>query len=300
MTLAGKIRHWFSPHASNNFRANLLHNSSLILVLGIFLSLNLFVRLLDNTSAHILGFTSSVTVDEVVRETNATRLSAGLSTLSYNEKLADAARRKAANMLEENYWAHTSPSGKTPWVWFQAAGYNYTVAGENLAKDFASTSRMIEAWMASPTHRDNIVNPKYQEIGIAVVPGTLQGSDTVLVVQLFGSTSGGAVTAQAPAVKSTPAPTVLPAVTEVTAPVVTPEPVVPPVNEIQTPKWSEFKLEKTLSIATTALFILVLVADLVMAESKVVSRRVGKNWAHIIFINFILLAVVIVTAGKIM
>ena len=302
MTLAGKIRHWFSPHASNNFRANLLHNSSLILVLGIFLSLNLFVRLLDNTSAHILGFTSSVTVDEVVRETNATRLSAGLSTLSYNEKLADAARRKAANMLEENYWAHTSPSGKTPWVWFQAAGYNYVVAGENLAKDFASTSRMIEAWMASPTHRDNIVNPKYQEIGIAVVPGTLQGSDTVLVVQLFGSTSGGAVTAQAP-VQSSPAPTVLPAVTEVTVPAVTPAPAVPTVNELQTPptpKWSEFKLAKTLSIATTALFILVLVADLVMAESKVISRRVGKNWAHIIFINFILLAVVIVNAGKIM
>jgi uncharacterized protein YkwD len=94
-------------------------------------------------------------------------------------------------MMSENYWSHNSPSGKSPWVWFNQAGYNYVYAGENLAKDFGSTSRMMEAWMASPTHKENIVSPKYEEIGIAVVPGNIGGQDTVLVVQLFGAQNGG-------------------------------------------------------------------------------------------------------------
>lgn len=310
MSVFAKLRHWLLPHHTNNFRARLLHNSGIFAVIALVLAVNVFVRLLDSTPLHILGFTSTVTIDEVVRLTNERRIAAGLKTLSYNEKLADAARRKAANMLEENYWAHNSPSGKSPWVWFTDAGYKYTFAGENLAKDFGDSTRMMEAWMNSQTHRDNIVNSKYQEIGVAVVPGTLLGQETVLVVQLFGTSSGGG--GSVPQAASVPPVAVTPQVTEVktvpAAPVSTPVPEVisatpeevAAVQEVTAPILNEFKVKKYLSLTTTILFILVLVFDLLVAESRALSRRVGKNWAHIVFINVILLAVTIVNAGSIM
>ncbi len=316
MSFSAKIRHYFTPHHTNNFRAKLLHNSGIFFFIGMLLTGNLFLRLLDATPYHILGFTSSITINEVVSATNSERTRAGLPTLVYSEKLADAARRKAANMIEEDYWAHNSPSGKTPWVWFKSAGYGYLYAGENLAKDFGSTDRMLAAWMASPTHRDNIVNAKYKEIGIAVVPGTLQGKDTMLVVQLFGSPANGTVaaadtsnsTVATKEVKpaATPAPTIVPTVSIVDNPVpevqsATPESVEAVVAEVQVqPKLNEFTLKKIMSLATTLLFILVLVIDLILAESKVISRRVGKNWAHIVFINVILLATTILNAGSIL
>jgi tRNA modification GTPase len=91
MSLSRKLRHWFTPHVSNNFRAKLLHNTGIFALLGIILSLQVFLRLLEHSPLHILGFTSSITIDEVVRATNETRVAAGLPALSYNEKLADAA-----------------------------------------------------------------------------------------------------------------------------------------------------------------------------------------------------------------
>jgi hypothetical protein len=312
MTFFGKLRHWFTPHHTNNFRAKLLHNTGIVAVIAILLTGNLFIRLLDDPSLHILGFTSSITIDEIVRATNEQRVGAGLEPLSYSEKLADAARRKAANMFEENYWAHNSPSGKSPWVWIKAAGYNYVYAGENLAKDFGDTSRLMSAWMASPTHRDNVINSKYKEIGLAVVPGSILGQETVLVVQLFGTPNSGSVPAASPAVPNqakaeTPAPQVVAEVQGREVAEMVPsdveilqlEPAKSPVA-IAPAKFNKFSLARTLNLATTALFILALVVDLYLAESRKLSRRVGNNWAHILFINLILLVTVIVNAGKIM
>lgn len=310
------LRHWFTPHHSNNFRAKILHNTGWLALIGVFLTFNIFVRSLDSTSLHVLGFTSSITIDEVVRQTNEQRVALGLKPLKYNETLADAARRKAANMFAENYWAHVSPKGENPWTWFSAAGYKYTHAGENLAKDFGSTDRMVSAWMASPTHRANIVNDTFQDIGVAVVPGTLLGSDTVLVVQLFGTTAGAgtvaapAKVAQVEGVATTPAPkqTAVTAKPTVTPVVATPEPA--PVNELKTletpaplgknPAMNEFDLRRLAGLVTTALLILVLLADAFFAESRQLSRRVGKNWAHILYINVILILVTIINAGRIL
>lgn len=319
MSLAANLRHLFTPHTTNNFRARLLHNVGIFSFIGVILVGNIFIRILDNQSLHILGFTSSVTIDEVVRSTNAQRAASGLKPLAYNEKLADAARRKAANMLSENYWAHNSPSGKSPWTWFKAAGYTYVFAGENLAKDFGDTNRMMNAWMASPTHKENIINPKYSEIGIAVVPGSLQGNDTVLVVQLFGAPATGTIAA-APVAKKTPQVAQVKGVDNKVAP--TAEVTKIPVEEVEQPlriaeikevvspaqspvpavmaQINQFSLARVLNLVTTGLFILTLIIDLFLAESRSLSRRVGNNWAHIIFINLILLATTIVNAGRIM
>src|SRR5258708_28336998 len=94
-------------------------------------------------------------------------------------------------MFANQFWAHVAPDGTSPWQFFKNAGYQYYSAGENLARDFSNTSDMMAAWMASPTHRANIVNGRFREIGVAVVDGRLLGSDTTLVVQLFGTPLSG-------------------------------------------------------------------------------------------------------------
>ena len=86
-------------------------------------------------------------------------------------------------MFSKDYWAHNAPDGTTPWVFIKNTGYNYIYAGENLARGFNSASDVINAWMNSPEHRQNVLSPNYQNVGFAVATGTLSGEDTVLVVE---------------------------------------------------------------------------------------------------------------------
>ncbi len=95
--------------------------------------------------------------------------------------------RKAEDMLTNNYFSHTSPAGITPWKWIEDADYDYNYAGENLAMDFTSAEKMNDAWLTSPTHRANILNEKYKDIGVAVKEGVINGRATIVVVQMFGS-----------------------------------------------------------------------------------------------------------------
>ncbi len=124
----------------------------------------------------------------LVSLTNSERSKNGLGSLSVNSALTAAASAKANDMLAKNYFAHTSPDGRTPWDFIHAAGYNYTYAGENLAIGYSSASELMSAWMASATHRENILNSNFREIGIAVVAGKYDGVDTIIVAQEFGAT----------------------------------------------------------------------------------------------------------------
>lgn len=183
-------RHWshfFIPKPENNFRAGILKNGFLMLLVGFYLLNQLFIKSLTYIKPGVLGYSSEITVQKVFDQTNQERTNLGLKPLTYNSLLSQSATKKAEDMFTKNYWAHTSPSGKTPWDFFRSIGYQYSVAGENLARDFYDTDSLIKAWMNSPTHRENIINSKYQEIGIGVVNGTLGGIKTTLVVQHFGT-----------------------------------------------------------------------------------------------------------------
>jgi hypothetical protein len=117
---------------------------------------------------------------------NETRQSMGLTALVENQKLNEAARMKAENMVKNNYFAHTSPTGVSPWHWFSEAGYNYKYAGENLAVGFYESEEVYNAWLNSPLHRENILNPNYKEVGTAVLFG-FGPNNAVVVVQEFAS-----------------------------------------------------------------------------------------------------------------
>jgi hypothetical protein len=103
-------------------------------------------------------------------------------------------------MVKNNYFAHTSPAGISPWYWFVNVGYNFTAAGENLAVDFSDSADVTSAWMNSPEHRANILNGGFTEIGMATAQGTFEGRQAVYVVELFG-TPAAAVASLAPAVR---------------------------------------------------------------------------------------------------
>lgn len=141
------------------------------------------------TTGHIevLGRVSNITTSELLSGTNHERASEGLGELKMNDSLNEAAFRKAQDMFANDYWAHTSPSGVKPWRWLADVGYRYSVAGENLAKNYPNASAAVAAWMGSETHRANILNDKYSEVGFAVVDGELNGRETTLVVAFYGA-----------------------------------------------------------------------------------------------------------------
>lgn len=120
---------------------------------------------------------------------NDDRVSNDLAILKTNPVLVAAAQAKANDMAVRGYFAHVSPEGVDPWHWFKEAGYSFEYAGENLAIDFADSADVERAWMNSPTHRENILNEHYTEIGIATAQGTYEGRPTTFVVQEFGAPS---------------------------------------------------------------------------------------------------------------
>jgi uncharacterized protein YkwD len=173
------------PHHKNNHRPLAIQSSGLFLFLVVLLFSQLAVNFFSSSS-RLLGYATNISVSQVINFSNDERKNAGLPTLSENSNLSKAAAFKAKDMLEKDYWSHFAPDGTSPWYFFGLVGYQYSTAGENLARDFATSGGVVTAWMNSPGHKANILNPNFTEIGVAVVDGDLLGEDTTLVVQLFG------------------------------------------------------------------------------------------------------------------
>jgi hypothetical protein len=129
---------------------------------------------------------SDITVDAVIKLVNKARETANVAALKNNTLLQKAAEEKAQDMINNNYFAHVSPQGKSPWYWIDKNSYDYAYAGENLAINFTNAEDEQKAWMDSPTHKKNILNPNYDETGVAVKQGIVDGKETIVVVQMFG------------------------------------------------------------------------------------------------------------------
>lgn len=183
------LRHLFLPHHSNRHKAKLLHHSTLLILTVLFFAATLIVSgLSQHTGKSVLGIASNVTAQDLLTLTNLKRQENGLPPLVMNAELTQAAAGKAEDMFTKNYWAHVSPDGTTPWVFIKNAGYNYLYAGENLARGYTTSADVVNAWMASPEHRQNMLSPNYHDIGFAIQEGNLTGDETILVVEELGST----------------------------------------------------------------------------------------------------------------
>ena len=129
--------------------------------------------------------TSILNTTNITSLTNTARKNNDIPVITRSRLLKEAAQKKAEDMLENEYFAHTNPSGKTPWDFIDETGYKYMYAGENLAIHFDSAESVLDGWMISPGHRKNILNEKYTEMGIGIAHGTFQSVKTIVVVQMF-------------------------------------------------------------------------------------------------------------------
>ena len=130
--------------------------------------LGLFVNNLWSSHA-VLGDHSDYSAVAFLRATNADRAAAHLQPLGLSSKLAQAAASKAQDMAAHGYWSHTAPDGKTPWDFITSSGYQYQLAGENLAYGFASADGTETGWMNSAEHKANILTGGYSDVGFATV-----------------------------------------------------------------------------------------------------------------------------------
>jgi hypothetical protein len=294
------IAHIFHPRRSNNHRPRLLHPEALFFLVlitsGFVALLHLFSGLVGS-SKNILGYASSITPRQVVELTNQQRVELGLEPLVLNESLSQAALSKGQDMFADQYWSHTAPDGTQPWNFIRQAGYQYQVAGENLARDFSNTENMVAAWMASPTHRANIVNGKYGEIGIAVIDGTLEGYETTLVVQMFGSQVGpgvklGLVEGEETQTIQNSGDAVKRSQTDVLASILVPN------GSIEKPPlFTPLQLTKAFFLAVILLIIGTLSYDTFVIGHRHTTRLVGKNLAHIFLFIAVMYLVIFFKGG---
>lgn len=186
-----KLHHFFIPHHKTHQKAHLLSFKAIIVYILFFITLQFGFTGVSEFKPAVLGISADLNQQDLIKLTNVERQKAGLPALIEDSRLDKAAEEKAKNMFEENYWAHYSPSGKDPWGFINGAGYKFSFAGENLAKNFYSSKDVVDAWMTSKLgHKENILNTKYQNIGMAVIEGELNGQKTMLVVQEFGAPVG--------------------------------------------------------------------------------------------------------------
>lgn len=314
------LHHLLFPRESNNHRAKLLHQSSLFFLILFFFFGGLFITPLQKSHPNILGVSTNISLDRLLELTNQQRTTNGLPPLASSAQLSQAAAGKAQDMLTKNYWAHYAPDGGTPWGFIHGAGYQYIYAGENLARGFSTADEVVNAWMASPGHRENILSQNYKEVGFAIQSGNLTGEDTTVVVQMFGSRST-TVQAQAPqSVTQSPTPTLLPVRTAVTSPtatlssipliVITPTPQLSPtlvpiapkaVAAIQNkPLVNTKPFAQNIIAIVLSLFILVLIGDVIIIKRKKIVRIVSHNLDHIIYLTIIFIALLIMARGAIL
>lgn len=312
------LRHLFTPRVSNNYRPKILHPQILLLLTLFFFSAGILSSLVRHNYPQVLGISANVSVDQLLILTNQKRQQANLPPLTLNDQLDQAALNKGNNMFAQNYWAHIAPDGTTPWYFIKGAGYNYIFAGENLARGYNSATDVISAWMASTSHRENMLSQNYKDVGFAVLTGSLTGEDTVLVVEEFGSKDLAFENnlvqnqAQPTAQSQASSPTVQ---TEASSPTPTAS---QPNNSISASEpqtrnlaiasnsSSQIKplingqtFSSNIAAITVTIFMFVLILDMFIIERKKISRFVGHNLDHVLFFALIGALVLVILKGYI-
>ncbi|WP_026882700.1 CAP domain-containing protein [Clostridium akagii] len=120
--------------------------------------------------------------NEVIRLVNIQRVNNGLPKLTANWQLSRIARYKSQDMINKNYFSHISPTYGSPFNMMETFGLKFSAAGENIAMGQQTPSSVVTAWMNSPGHRANILNPSYTQIGVGLAKNK---SGTCYWTQMF-------------------------------------------------------------------------------------------------------------------
>ncbi len=133
------------------------------------------------------NFKENEIASTMIKLINQDRKDANKEELSWNTNLCQSALLKSQDMIENNYFAHVSPDMITPWYWIEKAGYEFSISGENLALNYSDGQAAHEAFMASPDHRENVLNDSFTEIGINYAFGKIDGRPAFVLVEHFAS-----------------------------------------------------------------------------------------------------------------
>jgi hypothetical protein len=183
-----RLRKNFIPNNENDHRPHALRDYNTRNVVAIILFLELIVFLIPTVSnLNVTGGMAAVLPGVLSQLTNEEREAKNLNILTISPILNEAAKMKAEDMARQGYFAHISPDGKTPWYWIEKVGYDYQYAGENLAINFSDSKDVTNAWMESPTHKENIVKENYTEIGTGIAEGIYKGKNAIFVVQVYAN-----------------------------------------------------------------------------------------------------------------
>lgn len=280
----------FLPHRDNNYRSCLLHHRNLLIAIIVLFFGSFLVSSVKTAFPSVLGISTDISSERLLLLTNKVRQENGLSSLILNSQLSEAAAKKGEDMFAKNYWAHNSPDGTTPWVFITNSGYNYVYAGENLARGFNNTNDVISAWMASSTHKANILSQNYKDVGFAVEVGKLNNEETVLVVEEFGNQNiaekiptGIAFNKIQSGIKGSN--------------VVSASPIGNSMNKKSF--LGSLPFVSGVNTIVISMFILALVLDMIVVGRKRIARLAGHNIDHILFLAMILLIIYIITKGSI-
>lgn len=112
---------------------------------------------------------------------NQTRRQNGRVAFCVHPRLQQAARAHSRSMLRYNYFSHGRTGAR-----LKNFGYPWRTFGENIGYNRGPIAMHL-AWLRSPGHRSNMLNPRFREIGIAAVPGNFRGSQTVMYTAAFGT-----------------------------------------------------------------------------------------------------------------
>nr|WP_312889211.1 CAP domain-containing protein [Desertibacillus haloalkaliphilus] len=108
---------------------------------------------------------------QVVQLVNQERAKQGLGSLTHRADLKNVAHKKAEDMINSNYFSHTSPNYGSPFDMMRTFGISYTTAAENIAKGQKTPQEVMNSWMNSPGHRQNILNGQFDSIGVGFYQG---------------------------------------------------------------------------------------------------------------------------------
>lgn len=105
---------------------------------------------------------------QVLDLVNAERAKRGISALTLDSSLSSVATKKSQDMIDKNYFDHTSPTYGSPFDMMKQFGISYRTAGENIAKGQKTPQEVVAAWMNSEGHRKNILNPNFTNLGVGI------------------------------------------------------------------------------------------------------------------------------------
>lgn len=127
---------------------------------------------------------AAISPKELIKLANQDRATNYLAPLKENSKLTKAAQKRADYLASTGYFSHQDFQGNWPWHYFTENGYKFKHAGENLARKFTEAEEVQKAFMSSPTHKANILNVHYKEVGSAI---SIDSEGNYYVVEFYGS-----------------------------------------------------------------------------------------------------------------